>query len=131
MKLRVAPALVATLIACLVFLQSFSLLGPAASAWPQGAGAHAVAQRAASHCLDAQTPGIPARQHHDHSDCCVFCSGGNRDASADVVAILVSFVIFFAPRTDGSVRVVIRHDLVPRPIGWASSWSSRAPPARA
>jgi hypothetical protein len=73
---------------------------------------------------DEQTP-APARE--DHAPCCLLCAAG-RDGPPLLLADLGE------PETHPALRPFFRFaydgDAGPngRPIGWASSWSSRAPP---
>jgi hypothetical protein len=65
----------------------------------------------------------------DGSRCCLFCVSSRRDAS-DLASVLPLVILLFrplacsilAPHADGL-------DRTRPPLGWASSWSSRAPPA--
>ncbi|WP_442755626.1 DUF2946 family protein [Methylocystis sp. JAN1] len=68
----------------------------------------------------------PAQPHHHH---CALCSIGNYDDTVDAVADLAKVIIVLAPGSDAAPTWFIHDELAPLPLGWTSSWSSRAPPA--
>jgi hypothetical protein len=73
--------------------------------------------------------GDPAkRTQHNHGDCCVLCESGLRDAALFVVGALAAA---YAPPPQAATAP--RYDILdadrPRLSGWASSWSSQAPPS--
>lgn len=65
----------------------------------------------------------------DVSRCCLFCVSSRRDASA-LAAVLPLVILLFRPLARS---IIVPHadglDRARPPLGWASSWSSRAPPA--
>ncbi len=72
-----------------------------------------------------KAPAQPARHQH-----CALCSIGNHAHELDPVVLVASIVIVPAPGSgDGNARGWSLFDnLLSLPIGWTSSWSSRAPP---
>lgn len=73
---------------------------------------------------DGKTPA--PRSHHHY---CTVCSVGNHDQTKDAVAFLVSIIVVLAPLSEDTLSWFVRVDLTPFPLGWTSSWSSRAPPS--
>lgn len=71
--------------------------------------------------------GGPADQVHDHDACCILCQDKARDAALVVLTACASALIL-PPR--GAAPAERPEAPKPRPgsMGWASSWSSRAPP---
>jgi hypothetical protein len=122
--MRAAAACVA---ACLLVLQGFAFAchsGPSASGdGAAGAAVAAIAQGA--HCSASDDAGVPT-QGHDAA-CCAYCAATHRDLLAQFISVVVVVITERPPpviaglsyRTDGA-------DFVP--LGWTSSWSSRAPP---
>ena len=68
----------------------------------------------------------PAQPSYHH---CALCSIGYYDDAVDAVANLAEVIIVLTPRSDAAVAWFIHDELAPPPLGWTSSWSSRAPPA--
>ncbi|WP_400771497.1 hypothetical protein [Methylosinus sporium] len=61
-----------------------------------------------------------------HSHCCLLCEWGLRDG----VAIIGSFIVTALGADAHATPIRATADrLWPAPIGWTTSWSSRAPPA--
>jgi len=71
----------------------------------------------------------PAHQHHEHSQCCIFCNETGRDTSALLVAVVFNAAYFLGLTNVFSGAYVIADEPRLRSIGWTSSWSSRAPPS--
>ena len=73
-----------------------------------------------------KTPSQPSRHHH-----CALCTLGNCAHDADAIALTPSVVIVpVLPSQHGNVPGwPYADDLHSLPVGWTSSWSSRAPPA--
>ena len=66
--------------------------------------------------------------HRDHSQCCILCSSSAYDGVVRFVSTL--FVILSFPTHQvAAVKWRIHDDPVASPVGWTSSWSSRAPPS--
>jgi hypothetical protein len=117
-------ALVATLALCLFLMQT---LLAASIARPHMSPAGAPQGYAASdYCEPHRDGGAPAER--EHAPCCILCVAG-RDAPPlappkdDDAPVLAHPVSSLAPRAYGWTAPPER-----APIGWASSWSSRAPP---
>ena len=119
-------ALIRYAIACLLILQA---LGVGGSLGPRflAAGSDAVLSSIGERC-DPSDHSSPAPIRHDHSQCCILCSSAGGDGRLLPLAIL-SFVITFFPEPRNVSTIEYSPELsVKRLIGWASSWSSRAPP---
>jgi hypothetical protein len=74
--------------------------------------------------------GAPAdRAGHDHQGCCILCEASARDAAFALVVAFTAAAL--APRQDAvapGADYPEPQDARPKAAGWASSWSSRAPP---
>jgi len=72
---------------------------------------------------DSAQPG----HKHGHAQCCVFC--GARDFEG-VTPILAAQIAAFVAPSPGMILSALRGDADGNPplLGWASSWSSQAPP---
>jgi len=70
-----------------------------------------------------KAPAQPSHHHH-----CALCSVGSDDDGVDAVAHLAKVIIVLTPRSDDATTWCVDDDLAPFPLGWTSSWSSRAPP---
>ncbi len=72
-----------------------------------------------------ETPPQPARHHH-----CTLCSIAYNSRTLDAIFLAASFVVMPAPRSGhGNAPSWSLSDNLPSlPVGWTSSWSSRAPP---
>ncbi len=64
-----------------------------------------------------------------HSLCCILCSCDLSDKSFSFVATLITLAEFWAP--DQAITTAVRTlgDARGNPPGWATTWSSRAPPS--
>ena len=72
-----------------------------------------------------KSPAQPARHHY-----CTVCSiANNGQGAVDAIALAAGVVIVFAPRSDDAPTWFHLDYLSPLPVGWTSSWSSRAPPS--
>lgn len=69
---------------------------------------------------------IPA--HSGHRRSCILCIVCDRDQTFDALALLAGVIVVLAPRSYDAPARFDAGDLAPSPLGWASSWSSRAPP---
>jgi hypothetical protein len=86
-----------------------------------------VAESALCQKDDAGAPADHAR--HDHQGCCILCEASARDAAFVLVVAFAAAAL--APRQDAGAPGADYskpHDARPKAAGWASSWSSRAPP---
>lgn len=71
--------------------------------------------------------GAPAQDHRSHALCCIGCVS-NRDASPLFFAALFSIDAYSLPEAVvSSARFSMANSRGP-PVGWITSWSSRAPP---
>jgi hypothetical protein len=74
-----------------------------------------------------ETPAQPTHQHH-----CALCSIGKSAHELDVLALIPGVVIVIVLASlsgDGGAPGWSLYDNLPSlPVGWTSSWSSRAPP---
>lgn len=125
---QMARAFVAIAVACLFFAQ-FLNLHPQAHHANAGAGVSAASVTVGAHC----DPGKGGANHRsgDHSECCVFCSAGVRDAIALPSLILTGVVALPEPPIVFVAFESIDAELDPGASGWASSWSATAPPRAA
>ncbi len=120
-------AIFASAIACLLALQGVTIILPTKFA-PASESGPAVAF-AVEHCHAHEEDKTPGQGHCDHSQCCIFCSAHEREASLPTLAALFSVATYLAPRATISVVLRFIDDPRERPLGWDSSWSSRAPPS--
>ena len=83
------------------------------------------------HCIypDAHGDGKPAPEQHDHSQCYIRCAFNDQGGSFHQLATLASSIVFPAPRATAPIIRFAFYPSVGRPLGWVSSWSSRAPPS--
>ncbi|GLI91756.1 hypothetical protein [Methylocystis echinoides] len=65
---------------------------------------------------------------HAHSNCCVMCQSGARDTAAVLAFVVVAIGVDPFREAAAPPVPADADDIPPRMIGWASSWSSRAPP---
>jgi hypothetical protein len=72
-----------------------------------------------------KAPG-PNHEHHRH---CALCTASNRDISLPALSLIAAVIVFIAPPSDEAPARLIHDELAPPPLGWTSSWSSRAPPS--
>ncbi len=71
-----------------------------------------------------KTP-APNHKHHRH---CALCAADNRHLALPAFVLIAAVVVFTAPRPDDAWAPFSHDELTPLPLGWTSSWSSRAPP---
>ncbi len=130
---RVLPArvVIAAVVACLIVLQSFALAAsPAFAGSARDPVSHSAAISAdGGHCDAPRGDKAPAQGHCDHSHCCILCRADGRDASSVIIAASLVVLVYSAPEASLSAARFTKNDFVEHPIGWTSSWSSRAPPA--
>lgn len=68
------------------------------------------------------------KAHHEHGGCCILCESDLRDVTLFVAVAWMAATL--APPVEMSFVVALeRDDARPHTSGWASSWSSRAPPS--
>lgn len=123
-------ALIAGAAACLLLLQTFaSILSPTGRAVFANGVPGAVLSMAGDLCeTDAHDGGKPPAQHHHQH--CTLCVANARDLSLDAAVVLIATAIVLAlPQSGAAPAWVGGNDVTPSLPGWASSWSSRAPPS--
>jgi hypothetical protein len=115
-------ALIMALGAALLVLQALAA-GPALR---HAAGADAATIAVAGYCEPHRHDGTPLPAGEDHAPCCLSCVAG-RDGPAALPALVSGDT---ATPALAFVPLAYERDERPdgRPVGWASSWSSRAPP---
>jgi len=130
-RLPSARVVIAAVVVCLIVLQSFALAtSPAFAGGARGPASHGAAISAVGgHCDALRGDKAPAQGRCDHSQCCIFCRADGHDASSVIMAALFTVLIYSAPEASLSAARFTKNDFVEHPIGWTSSWSSRAPPA--
>lgn len=77
------------------------------------------------------TPGgdkTPAHGRQEHVQCCIFCSAASRDFPLLFLGYAFRLAYDFASATHSDVVYAIANRPGPLDFGWASAWSSRAPP---
>jgi hypothetical protein len=119
-------------VACLFLLQAlafvFSSNGRIAFASGDGEASIAMAGEichAGAHD-SADSGKAPAPHGHHHH--CALCAVGNHHHAVYTIAILASVIIILTPRSNDAPALFVHDELAPPPLGWTSSWSSRAPP---
>jgi hypothetical protein len=117
---------IARVAACLFALHGILIaIGPSISA--RSAGDVGWGEALNEYCTTQRGDAHTSHDRHDHQKC-VSCSIAGRCAPGLLAAILVDVLAMERSADDGP-------PLYPcdepdrRPIGWASSWSARAPPA--
>jgi len=122
-------AIVHGFLACLIILQALAFAASPASA----RNAPGSALTAATIKGDCHAPGgdqrAPAQGHCSLWQCCVLCSASGRDAAElPLAAISFSDASDSAPAPTFGLTRFSNVDFHDDPLGWTSSWSSRAPP---
>lgn len=113
--------------ALLVFQVILSpLLAPAAYSQNPETAAAAAAFVASPICHDDAADPSGKAGHSQH-DCCVLCQWQSRDGMI-VLAYAIATLTLDVAREAAAPAYDRSDDESPRLIGWASSWSSRAPP---
>lgn len=91
-------------------------------------GGGAIVAMAGDYCDSHGGDAAPAPGRHNHSQCLTSCCQSSRDSAILVFVSLVGAPDLVSP----SIKILVRGALdegPPRRLsGWASSWSSRAPP---
>lgn len=128
---RRRPAFSAFLFGILALSFVFLSLATGPSSIPSltriGDGGFAISFRGAPCLAERHRSDAPPAKTGDHSQCCVLCSA--RDFDGATLAGATQKSEAFAPRPALVVAAVRRRETRVRPpTGWASSWSSQAPP---
>ncbi|PPD44058.1 MAG: hypothetical protein CTY15_08340 [Methylocystis sp.] len=124
------PALIAWAIALLLALQTLaSPLVAAASAAKHHGDRSAVTLTVFGEICHSDAGGPAGKSDRVHHDCCILCEAGGRDAA--LVFILAFATTVLLPQRDAASASAHADtdETPPRASGWASSWSSRAPPS--
>lgn len=117
----------AGLIACLFIIGS--LAHAVAPAFGEAAAEHGASSlRMVADCGTPRADQVPADERRDHCRCCILCSAGARDGTADVIAEPCGFAGSVPPKSDVSTISFEPHVAHLRRCGWMSSGSPRAPP---
>lgn len=138
MKIRRRPAqgyirdLIAGVVAFSLFLQVLGLMvSPNRPSLSLGGDVAPAASSFGLICDGGAHDGgkTPAQQHHGQQHCALCCFG-NRDFVHQSVALIATVIVLIPPTTqDARARAPDLEELAPPPLGWISSWSSRAPPS--
>lgn len=129
-SLRLPGAFLTGVAACLILLQALAFV-----ASPFGRFAASGAD--AANAVEAQIcgadrddggahPAAPA--HHAYTHHCILCASGDQASALTAMALLTSVFILLAPRLDEAPARLRDESRVLWPSGFASSWTSRAPP---
>ncbi len=115
-------------VACLLFLQALGFVFSSNGRIAFASGAVGSSIIMADEICHAAPDGgkAPAPLSHHHH--CALCAIGKHHQAAYAVAILASVIVALAPRSNDAPARFVHDDLAPSPLGWTSSWSSRAPP---
>ena len=120
--------LLAGVVACVIVLQGFASVASLALAGSARDTAKEITAATTvvgyCHALHGHSQKNPLQGRGDHSQCCVLCSANGRDVVFD--AALPGVVA--APEPAISIAGFVKIDFDDHPLGWTSSWSSRAPP---
>lgn len=120
------PALV-RILAILVVLQGFAALFPSHAHIGRGGEVTIALSPTEALCAsDAQGDHHSPGHMHDGAQCCILCEARNQSETAVAVFALIVVSIARTPSFSTAAYVVDTH--VKPPAGWASAWSSRAPP---
>jgi hypothetical protein len=79
-------------------------------------------------CGTASADNAPTDERRDHSQCCIVCNAGARDATDDVIADSATVLRFVPPDSIASMVFFDIRAVFGRPSDCSSFWSSRAPP---
>ena len=94
-----------------------------------GAGASSIAMAGEVCLANADDGGKAPKPNHQHHRHCAVCVASNRDFPLPASALIAAVVAFIPPPPDEAPPRFSRDELAPPPLGWTSSWSSRAPPS--
>lgn len=125
-----ARELIACTVACLFLFQALVSGAQIAHDSVAADGAQTSVLVASAFCdagADTRDDGrAPAQHHRQH---CALCGVANRDALLHAVALVATIAVLAVPRSDAAPVSFAHGELSPPPLGWTSSWSSRAPPS--
>jgi hypothetical protein len=123
-------ALLAGAAACLILLQALAFVVSPFGRFAAGGADGSIAMEAQICGADRDDGGAPpaAPGHHAYCHHCILCASGDQVSALTAMALLACLFILLAPRSD-LAPVMRRHEnKVLWPSGFASSWTSRAPP---
>lgn len=123
-----ARPIVAGAVACLFLLQTLAFVFSSNGRIAFSSGDVGASIAMAGEICQAKTDGGKAPAHSSHSHHCALCSTGDRDHAVDAVALLATVIVVLAPHSNDAPAWFVHDEPTPSPLGWASSWSSRAPP---
>ncbi|WP_159731843.1 hypothetical protein [Methylosinus sp. Ce-a6] len=112
---------------CLFVLQGLTITVPLELVGDRGAAVDVVTSADGRICRTHFGDGAPTQEHSGHFLCCIGCLN-SRDASAFALAVLFGVVAYSSPKAAISTIRFSMADSGSPPLGWATSWSSRAPP---
>lgn len=70
----------------------------------------------------------PIHHNRHHVQCCVLCNAVGHDFIPHTTKAIFDLTNDLKPATNSFVAYAVLNSSGPRALGWASSWSSRAPP---
>lgn len=126
-----ARAIVGSIAALLMLVQSLAVLASASSNFSSGNPmAGVIASSFAANCGSDTAGGgePPGKDQRDCPQCCVFCGGSDSGAPSSLDAPCAADAQVPMAKASASVGRRWTGDNDGRPIGWANSWSPRAPP---
>lgn len=121
-------ALAARIMVCLFCAQIFAL-----GAVPQllhgsnDSGDASIAESAYRQNCSVDGGPFHSQDRHQHRTCCILCAASGRDVA---LLAVIAFVSLFEFPAESAVLFwrIVKADMGDGPVGFASSWSSRAPP---
>lgn len=124
--------LVACGLSCLFFLHVFAVFVSSNGRVSSLNGVPGAAVSLAVQLCDGDTHDgkkTPAHRRHHHQHC-VLCGVGSRDLALYAGASEATIIVLALPEPEaGLPRIPLGDASAPPPLGWISSWSSRAPPS--
>lgn len=129
---RRAPRIaLAAAIGLAIILQLFAVSGHAhfLNRDLDAAAAFAVAGEAPCLATEQDADGLPGPAHTKHPSCCLYCAERSLHKSWVVVVTTPDVAIQFPTDSIAAASRRISNDSIRPPLGWTSSWSSRAPPS--
>jgi hypothetical protein len=94
----------------------------------QAVGSRLISSADTANCYAPAGDEAPAHPRRSHAQCCVTCAAAGRDLLAFLVLGIYIAGYCFAPTAYVSAAYFTHRGFFPSVLGWASSWSSRAPP---
>ncbi|WP_292532882.1 hypothetical protein [Methylocystis sp.] len=94
----------------------------------QAVGSSLMSSTDAVNCKAQASDEGPAHPRRGHAQCCVSCTAAGRDHLTFLISGIYIAGYCFVRAAHGSVAYCAGHGFFPSLLGWASSWSSRAPP---